>query len=125
MKAIIDANVVIDILHRGAPTYVAIRAAGITAGCITTGIFMEVLGGAQLPHKAKTRKLLHQFIYLEHNQAIHKLAESWTMKFHFTRSSTTVDFLAGAAAVHHKMPLFTANIKDFERLPGVQIIAYK
>ena len=125
MKVILDTNVIIGLVRHNTYTLEAIRKAGITEGCITPGIYLEVLGGTQLPLKRTARKSLHLFTYLKHTEAVYKLAADWAMQFYFTRSSTTIDFLTAAVAVHHKIPLYTANLKDFERLPGLHVLPYK
>ena len=73
--------------------------------------------------KADARKFLKSFNVLEISPEITKKAMLSSSQYEFGKSKT-IDYLIGATAAVYKMPLATANIRDFVNLPGIKLIPY-
>lgn len=117
-----DTNILIE-FYKNNPSIIAelkkIGQSNIAISIVTAG---ELIYGAL--NKRELNQILKDVAHLNllHiDQPIGTLHLQLMSDYSLSHNLTLPDALIGATAIHHDIPLYTLNIKDFRYIPGLKL----
>ena len=120
-----DTNILID-LYKGADGIVReIEKIGEQNICISAVTAAELIYGAF--NKNELQRILTDIDHLQvhHiNESISELHLQLLTTYGLSHRLSLPDALIAATALHHNLPLWTLNVKDFRFIPRLQLYSY-
>jgi predicted nucleic acid-binding protein len=120
IDAVLDTSVLIDLLRGDKPAKDWLVGLGRKQVAITPIVWMEVIQGATDKSKrAQAIRFLRQFRIEHPTEADNRWAMRQLAQFHLSHNVHLQDVLIASVAARLGVPLYTANLKHFQPLPGV------
>jgi len=120
IDAILDTNIIIDILRELPIAVQWFRSQGAKRLAITPIVWLEALQGtSNKVERDKTFRLLQEFQTEYMLRDDQQWAMNQFMQFHLSHNVGYEDCLIASIAVRLDVPLYTRNVKHFAPLPDV------
>lgn len=121
-KAILDSNIVIDLLHQHTDAINWFSSFQMTPVAITPIIWMEVVEGARnVIEKERIIRFLKRFQIEHPTTADNNWAMAQFSQFRLSHYVDWEDTMIASVAVRLSVPLYTLNVRHFRVLPGVDV----
>ena len=118
-----DTNIFIHAFNGRQTTINQLQEIGLEQIALSVITVMELYQGmSNKVELAQMKRKLKYYDVVEIDTATSKLATSFIETYKLSHHLQIPDALIGAAAVIHQIPLFTYNTKDFDFIPGIQLI---
>ena len=112
VDALIDTNIIVDLLRGYPPARAWIATQQLPAMCRL--VYMEVVQGAEYKQKMnQALKFLARFTLVEHTQDDFLWATQQLIQYHLNNSVDLTDALIAAPAYRLNIPFYTRNLKHF------------
>ena len=115
-KLLLDSNIIIGVV-KGRFSVAPLKTSSLIVSEITR---LEIFGYHNL--QLQEEKLLDQFFRNIDCLPVSKSIINQAIKFRKQKSMSVGDAIIAATASVHKLPLATANTKDFNHLEGLELI---
>jgi tRNA(fMet)-specific endonuclease VapC len=112
-KLMLDTNVLIDLIRNKNIAIKRLQDYLKFDFVISYLVYAEIMAGAQLKDKFKTKQFLESFIILNFDEKAHLQATKYLNKYFTGTQNKPMDLLVAAHAKSLKMPILTNNSKDF------------
>lgn len=122
-KVVFDTNVLIDISRENVKVINGVKqfsSSRLSISIITAG---EFLNGARNKHEQKLiQHDLQKYTVLPINKEISELFIELMNKYTLSHKPFVPDLLIAATCMHHNLPLYTINRKDFRFISGLKLL---
>ncbi|GGH11761.1 type II toxin-antitoxin system VapC family toxin [Mucilaginibacter phyllosphaerae] len=118
-----DTNILINLFNGNEATRLSLNNIGLDNIAISDITVMELYQG--MGNKAELlqmKKKLRFYDSIQIDIQTSVLATELIEKFRLSQGLQIPDAIIGATAIIHQIPLFTYNIKDFNFMPGLQLL---
>jgi predicted nucleic acid-binding protein len=120
IDAILDTSILIDLLRAYPPAQEWFASLGPRKVGITPVVWMEAIQGAtDATKRAQAIRFLRQFRIEHPTEDDNRWAMRQTARFHLSHGIQLQDCLIACVAARLAVPLYTANLKHFLPLPGL------
>ncbi|KAA8482421.1 hypothetical protein BDE36_3477 [Arcticibacter tournemirensis] len=118
-----DTNILIHSFNGRDDTVSRLRQIGLDQIALSVITVMELYQGmGNKTELARMKRKIKYFDIVEIDIAISRLATELIEKFKLSHGLQIPDALIGATSVIHNIPLYTYNVKDFNFIPGIELI---
>ena len=118
-----DTNVFINAFNGRQTTISRLNDIGLDQVVLSVITVMELYQGmSNKTELAQLKKKIKFYDVIDIDVNTSKMASSLIENFRLSHGLQIPDAIIGATAVIYQIPLFTYNIKDFNFIPGVQLI---
>ena len=118
-----DTNVFIHAFNGREDTINKLTEIGLENVALSVITVMELYQGmSNKMELAQMKRKIRYYDIVEIDTEISKLAATLIEDFRLSHSLQIPDAIIGATAVIYQIPLFTYNTKDFNFIPGIQLI---
>lgn len=118
-----DTNVFIHSFNGRQATIDKLHEIGLDQVTISAITLMELYQGmGNKTELAQMKKRMSYYDIVEVDSEISKLAVGLIENFRLSHNLQIPDAIIGATAMVYQLPLFTYNVKDFEFMPGIQLL---
>lgn len=118
-----DTNVFIHAFNGKKAVIDKMQEIGLEQIAVSVITVMELYQGmANKTELAQMKKRLRYYDFIDIDIATSQLATSLVEKFKLSHNLQIPDAIIGATAVIHQIPFYTYNLKDFDFIPGIQLI---
>lgn len=119
---LLDTNILIGFWKENAVLQSELQAIGEANFCISSVTEAELLVGARNTQDMLfIRRKLAQLPVVPIEAAICELMTELLTRFVLSHRLGMPDALIAATALHHDLPLYTLNLKDFRYIPGLRL----
>ena len=119
---LLDTNILIGFWKQNAVLQRELQNIGEANFCISSVTEAELLVGARNTQDLVfIRRKLAQLPVVPIDPAICELMAELLVKFVLSHRLAMADALIAATALHHDLPLYTLNLKDFRYIPGLRL----
>lgn len=118
-----DTNIFIHAFNGRQSTIDRLQEIGLEQVAISVITVMELYQGmSNKTELARMKRKIRYYDVLEIDSSISRLAASLIENFRLSNNLQIPDAIIGATAVIHQIPFYTYNIKDFDFIPGINLI---
>jgi predicted nucleic acid-binding protein len=118
-----DTNVFIHAFNGRRATIDRLQEIGLEQIALSVITVMELYQGmSNKTELAQMKRKLKYYDFVDIDTATSGLATSLIEKFKLSHNLQIPDAIIGATAVVHQIPFYTYNTKDFDFIPGIQLI---
>jgi len=118
-----DTNVFIHAFNGKQAVIERMQEIGLDQIAVSVITVMELYQGmGNKTELAQMKRKLRYYDFVDIDIATSQLATSLIEKFKLSHNLQIPDAIIGATAVIHQIPFFTYNVKDFDFIPGLQLM---
>jgi predicted nucleic acid-binding protein len=118
-----DTNIFINAFNGRRETIDQLHKIGLERIALSVITVMELYQGmSNKSELAQMKRKIRYYDVVEIDAPTSRLATELIKKFKLSHGLQIPDALIGATAVIHRIPLFTYNTKDFNFIPGVELV---
>jgi predicted nucleic acid-binding protein len=118
-----DTNIFIHAFNGRQATIDRLQEIGLEQVALSVITVMELYQGmSNKTELARMKRKIRYYDVVEIDNAISRLAASLMENFRLSHSLQIPDAIIGATAVIHQIPFYTYNTKDFDFIPGINLI---
>ncbi len=118
-----DTNVFVHAFNGRQATIDRMQEIGLEQITLSVITVMELYQGmSNKTELAQMKRKLRYYDFIDIDAATSQLATSLIEKFRLSHHLQIPDAIIGATAVIHQIPFYTYNTKDFDFIPGIQLI---
>lgn len=118
-----DTNVFIHAFNGQQAVIDRLQKIGLEQIALSVITVMELYQGmSNKTELAQMKKRLRYYDFIDIDTETSKLATDLVEKFRLSHHLQIPDAIIGATAVVHQIPFYTYNVKDFDFIPGIQLM---
>lgn len=118
-----DTNIFIHVFNGRQETIDRLQLIGLEEIALSAITVMELYQGmGNKTELAQMKRKIRYYDVVEIDHSISVLATELVEKFKLSHGLQIPDAIIGASAVIHQIPLYTYNTKDFNFIPGIQLM---
>jgi hypothetical protein len=118
-----DTNVFIHAFNGQQTVIDRLQKIGFEQVALSVITVMELYQGmSNKTELAQMKKKLRYYDFVDIDTETSKLATSLMEKYRLSHHLQIPDAIIGATAVVHQIPFYTFNTKDFDFIPGIQLL---
>ncbi|MBS1533194.1 MAG: type II toxin-antitoxin system VapC family toxin [Bacteroidetes bacterium] len=118
-----DTNVFIHAFNGNAAVIDKMQQIGLEQIAVSVITVMELYQGmSNKTELAQMKRKIRYYDFIDIDIATSQLATSLVEKYKLSHNLQIPDAIIGATAVIHRIPFYTYNRKDFDFIPGMQLI---
>lgn len=118
-----DTNILIHAFNGRKDTINKLQEIGFEQVALSVITVMELYQGmSNKVELAQMKRKIKYYDVVDIDVATSKLAASLVENFKLSHGLQIPDAIIGATAVIHQIPFFTYNTKDFDFIPGIELV---